>query len=60
METMTDKIDFFNKALFYDETLLCICDVVENGMPIGPGFLHALSTLIEAAVIHETIFYGSD
>jgi hypothetical protein len=45
-----------NSALLQDDLLFHVAQVVEEGFPIGPGFLHALNCLIEAVVLHPTIF----
>jgi hypothetical protein len=49
--------EFSNCALIQDETLLTICQVLEDGWPAGPTFLHALNTLIEAVVVHEKVYF---
>ena len=48
---------FTNTAIVYDELLMDIVSVLEYGWPAGPTFFHSLGSLIEAAVIHETVFF---
>jgi hypothetical protein len=48
-----------NGSLLQDEVLYDVIQVVEGDYPIGPVFLHALSTLVEASVLHETNFFNS-
>src|SRR5579859_3114985 len=50
-------VDFTNQALIQDETLLAIILVLEQGWPAGPTFINALSTLIEAVVIHDAVYF---
>ena len=56
METET-HIDFSNQALLQDEILLTISLVLEHNWPIGPSFIHAMNTLIEAVVIHDKVYF---
>ena len=53
----TLPLDFSNCALIQDETLFTICQVIEHGWPAGPIFLNALSTLTEAIVIHDRVYF---
>ncbi|MEO1236598.1 MAG: hypothetical protein AAFX76_07400 [Planctomycetota bacterium] len=39
-----------------DEVLFNLVQVLEDDWPAGPSFLHALTALIESAVIHERIY----
>ncbi len=44
-----------NSALISPEILYDIARV-EQGLPAGPGFVHSLSSLIEASVLHEAVY----
>ena len=46
-----------NTALIHDEVLMEIIKVVEGDWPAGPAFVYALGSLVEAAVIHDRVFY---
>lgn len=48
---------FTNTAIVYDETLMDIVSVLDYGWPAGPTFFHSFGSLIEAAVIHETVYF---
>jgi hypothetical protein len=48
---------FTNTAIVYDELLMDIVSVLEYGWPAGPMFFHSLGSLIEAVVIHETVYF---
>jgi|GEM_PF-5338123 len=50
-------LDLYNKALIHDEVLLNIVLVIEYDFPVGPSFVYALSSLVEAAVIHNAIYF---
>jgi len=52
-------VDFTNQALIQDETLLGHFLVLEQG-PAGPTFLNTVNTLIEAVVIHDTVYFDPD
>jgi len=56
---MADKIiSSPNTELLQDELLYDVIHVIENKYPISPAFIHTLSTLVEAAVLHETNYYN--
>ena len=46
-----------NTALIQDEILINISNVIEKGWPAGPSFLFSLGSLIEAAVIHDKVYF---
>jgi len=50
-------MELHNAALIQEELLINISKVIEDGWPAGPSFFHALGSLIEAAVIHDKVFY---
>jgi hypothetical protein len=50
-------LDFSNGALIQDETLFSLCQVIEHGWPAGPIFLNALSTLTEAIVLNDGVYF---
>jgi hypothetical protein len=53
----TKTMDFYNTALIQDEILINIATVLEEDWTAGPSFLYALGSLIEAAVIHDKVYF---
>jgi len=51
------ELEFVNQALVHDEVLLSVSQVLDLGWPAGPVFLHSLSTLIEAVVLYDTVYF---
>jgi len=49
--------DLSNTGLLQDEVLLTIVRGLDEGLPIGPSFVHSLATLIESLVVHDKVFY---
>jgi hypothetical protein len=50
-------MDFFNSALIQDDVLAIIALAVDGDWPVGPLFMHALGTLVEAVVVHDKVYY---
>lgn len=51
--------DFINDSLLQDEILVRLASVVDYGYTPGPSFLAALSTLVEAVVLHRKIYFDA-
>lgn len=47
----------FNTALIQEDLLIDVILVLEHGWPIGPKFIYALGAIIEAIIIHDTIYF---
>ena len=50
-------MEFHNSALIHDESLMSIIKVLEWEWPAGPSFLYAIGSFVEAAVIHDKLFF---
>ena len=51
-------MDTSNTALIQDEVLINVSNVIEKGWPAGPSFLNSLGSLIEAAAIHDKVYFN--
>ena len=50
-------MDFANTALVHDELLFTISRVLDGGAEVGPAFVYALGSFVEATVVHSKVFY---
>jgi hypothetical protein len=57
MKQYSSRIDAPNSALFQDDLLMQVVQPLDLGYPMGPSFVHALSTLIEGVVLHDNNFF---
>ncbi len=51
------RVDAPNSALFQDDLLMQVVQPLDMGYPMGPSFVHALGTLIEAVVLHDINYF---
>jgi hypothetical protein len=50
-------MELHNTSLVQDDALVNIIKVIDWGWPAGPSFLYAIGSFIEAAVIHDKVFF---
>jgi hypothetical protein len=46
-----------NASLLQDEMLMQVVQVLEGDYPLGPSFMQALGSVVEAAVLHEANYF---
>lgn len=46
-----------NSSLIQDDLLMQMIQPLDMGYPIGPSFLHSLSTIVEAATLHDFNYF---
>lgn len=57
MEQDSLRVDAPNSSLFQDDLLMQVVQPLDMEYPMGPSFVHALSTLIEGVVLHDINYF---